>query len=115
MNLLEETLDMLRQNGKTPADVRWVGQREPTYLTDIRPQPTPIPCGSWDDFARFADFEYDNGYGGARVEQSLKIVGDDWWLERGEYDGSEWWEFKTLPLKPSEPSPLRPYDLTERY
>lgn len=25
------------------------------------------------------------------------VVGDDWWLERHEYDGSEWWEFKRLP------------------
>lgn len=31
---------------------------------------------------------------------SLKIVGDNWWLERHEYDGAEWFEFKTLPQKP---------------
>lgn len=29
------------------------------------------------------------------------IVGDDWWMERHEYDGSEWWEFKELPKKPT--------------
>jgi hypothetical protein len=27
------------------------------------------------------------------------VVGKDWWLERHEYDGSEWWEFKTMPDK----------------
>jgi len=27
-------------------------------------------------------------------------VGDDWWLERHEYDGSEWWVFQKLPIKP---------------
>ena len=32
----------------------------------------------------------------------LLIVGDDWWLERHEYDGAEWWEFKTLPCEPFE-------------
>ena len=42
-------------------------------------------------------FNYDNGFGGAEVHGDLKIVGNDWWMERGEYDGSEWWEFKTLP------------------
>ena len=30
----------------------------------------------------------------------LLVVGDNWWLERHEYDGSEWWEFKTIPNKP---------------
>ena len=25
--------------------------------------------------------------------------GSDWWLERGEYDGSEWWEFRREPVK----------------
>lgn len=31
------------------------------------------------------------------VAHDLKIVGDDWWLERSEYDGAERWNFKTLP------------------
>ena len=41
-----------------------------------------------------------NGFGGAEVNENLFVVGADWWLERHEYDGSEWWEFKTLPTKP---------------
>ena len=32
----------------------------------------------------------------------LLIVGKDFWLERVEYDGSEWWEFKTMPREPEE-------------
>lgn len=82
-NLLKETLRVLEQNGKAPHDVRWVGRVGP--YTD-----PPHPFGSWGDFSKFADFEYDAGYGGAEIESDLKIVGDDWWLERGEYDGSEW-------------------------
>lgn len=27
------------------------------------------------------------------------LVGDGWWIERAEYDGSEWWEFKTIPTE----------------
>ena len=30
-----------------------------------------------------------------------KIVGDNWWLERDEYDGAEGWEFKVMPIKPN--------------
>lgn len=103
MNLLRETLDILGQNGKAVSDVRWVGfdGREPVV-------------GSWDDFERHADVDYDNGYGGAEIAMGLKIVGDDWWLERGEYDGSEWWEYKTLPAKPAGAHPLRASDLMDR-
>ena len=45
---------------------------------------------------------YDSGYGSNEIPMNLVIVGDNWWLERAEYDGSEWWEFKTLPIKPDK-------------
>jgi hypothetical protein len=86
MNLLKETLQVLQEANKSPADVQWV-QWEQFFC-------------SWPEFAAAANFEYDPGYGGAEVVVSLKVVGSDWWLERGEYDGSEWWDFKTLPTKP---------------
>ena len=28
------------------------------------------------------------------------VVGSDWWMTRGEYDGSEWWEMHWYPNKP---------------
>ncbi len=87
MNLLKETLDMLAANSVSPNDVEWVQTERGSF--------------TWREFRELADFEYDNGYGGAEVNQALKVVGKDWWLERGEYDGSEWWEFKTMPT----PSP----------
>ncbi len=110
-NFLKETLEVLKRSGKTPDDVRWVGKREPDYLAAIKARVEVLPCGTWAEFERFADFDYDDGYGGVEVASDLKVVGDDWWLERGEYDGSEWWEFKTLPARPKEPTPLRPDDL----
>lgn len=36
------------------------------------------------------------------MAQDLIIVGDTWWLERHEYDGCEWFEFKELPSKPEK-------------
>lgn len=90
-NLRQETAEYLKQNGKTAADVRWVQfGHNPSFR-----------C-TFEEFVAAANFEYDSGYGGAEVDQALKVVGDDWWLERGEYDGSEWWEFKTMPTKPDE-------------
>lgn len=107
-NLLTETLEILARFHRSGASVRWVG----VLSTWENGKPTPI--GTWDDFVKWADFTYNAGYGGVEVNMNLVIVGDDWWLERGEYDGSEWWEFKTIPLKPRDTTPLRADDLKER-
>ena len=47
-----------------------------------------------------ANFMYDNGYGRVYINTGLRIVGDNWWITRYEYDGSEGWEFHTLPTMP---------------
>ena len=88
-NLLDETVELLKSCDKTSADVSWV-----QFGSD-----TLFHC-TWNEFEAASGFDYDNGYGGAEINTRLKIVGADWWLERGEYDGSEWWEFKTKPTKP---------------
>lgn len=89
-NLLEETLKVLRDRGKDVGDVEFVTLKD-----------------SYTDFPAFiglaGTINYDNGYGGAEIPMYLKIVGDGWWLERAEYDGSEWWEYKEIPVRPSTP------------
>ena len=86
MNLLRETIGKLINNKKKEKDVLWVGSKD-NYIT-------------WNEFKKIADIEYDAGYGGQEVATDLLIVGKDFWLERQEYDGSEWWEFKEIPCKP---------------
>lgn len=94
MNLLRETEQELEQHEHTSDDVRWVGNAMGWF--------------SWDVFAALANEEYDDGYGRTQVWQDLIVVGEDWWLERHEYDGSEWWEYKTQPQRPKhERVPLR--------
>ena len=88
MNLLKETKSELKVHGKLLKDVKWVGCDEFT-----------IPL---ENFVTCADMEYDDGYGSQDVAMDLVVVGENWWLERHEYDGSEWWEYKELPQKPSE-------------
>jgi hypothetical protein len=90
-NLLKETLDIIKHNGKSVADVVWVGSADGTI------------ADSWNHFASVADFEYDNGYGRQEVAPDLVVVAKDWWLERHEYDGSEWWEFKSVPVLRDHP------------
>lgn len=81
-NLLEETLDNLKRIGQGPEDVLWIIDKA-----------TQTKC-SWERFAELAkDFNYDSGYGGANVNEDLIVLGEDWYLERAEYDGSEWWKY----------------------
>lgn len=44
--------------------------------------------------------EYDDGWGGQWLF-GIVVFSDGTWLERGEYDGSEWWEHKQLPTQES--------------
>lgn len=105
--LLAETMDMLEQHGKSGDDVEWIGA-----ALDYHQKEWAV--GTWNDFIKLAaKIKYDSGYGGNEIRGSLVIVGKDWWLERGEYDGSEWWEFKRLPTKPTEYVPLRTSDIME--
>ena len=99
MNLLKETLKNLMQAEKTEQDVKWVGTT--THKT------------TWEDFKSKADTEYDAGYGSSKVAQDLLIVGDNWWLERHEYDGSEWWEYKEIPKEPIENIELKALTTTQ--
>lgn len=83
MNLLEETREELAEHGKTFDDVVAV-------------------CGgefqiTKENFLFLADATYDSGYGAQEVANDLLVIGSDFWLERHEYDGSEWWEFKQMP------------------
>lgn len=88
MNLLTETENVLKQNGKTWADVKYICQGDSQIPIEV--------------YKQAADRQYDNGYGGAEVADNLYIVGKGWWMERAEYDGAEWWEFKKKPAIPKK-------------
>lgn len=45
---------------------------------------------------------YNSDFGSAKVAEDLVLVGDNWWLERQEYDGNEWWEYKEKPKQINE-------------
>jgi hypothetical protein len=84
VNFLEETIRVLANNGKSVDDVY--------FVTD-----TDVWC-TWKEFSEKANFRYDKGYGAVEINETLYIVGDNWWLERWEYDGSEGWTFQR-PIK----------------
>ena len=89
MNLYNEVIEELKDHNKTVQDIVFVACDDKLI--------------SVDEFMGYArNFNYYAGFGSEYVNLSLMIVGDNWWLERHEYDGSEWFEFKTIPVKPTE-------------
>lgn len=81
MNLLKETKSILKEYGKTLDDITFVQGAEFGI--------------SVNDFIELANTKYDSGYGSPKVAEDLIVGGNGWWLERHEYDGSEWWEYKS--------------------
>jgi len=56
----------------------------------------------WARFTALANRVYEAGYGGVEVATDLRIVfSDGVQMTRGEYDGSEWWEYN-VPFKMPE-------------
>jgi len=54
----------------------------------------------YEEFLQKLDFEYDAGYGGQELHGLVWLMKENTWLERGEYDGSEWWDYKECPPVP---------------
>ena len=96
MNLLQETLDFLREHKKYIPDVEFVS-------IDLDGH-NEVSC----DFSEFAevakDLNYDCGLGqfdgDISINFSLKIVGRHWWLERYTCDNQEMWLYHERPRKP---------------
>lgn len=85
VNLYDETRQALDDIDKEMSDIKY------------------IVCGFQEikiyDMVTVFDVDYDNGWGGNEIPLSLSIVFEDGtWLERAEYDGSEWWTYKSPPV-----------------
>lgn len=50
----------------------------------------------YDELLNFLDREYDAGYGGQELFGVIYCE-DGVWMQRGEYDGSEWWDIFKYP------------------
>ncbi len=90
-NLYQQLLEKLEANDKTLADIVWIGSDDGLLV---------IPISNLKDVF---DVDYDNSYGAQEIASDLVVVGDGWWLERFEYDGAEWWDYKSTPILQSEP------------
>lgn len=90
INLLHETENILEAHDLTWDDVAFIGCDE-----------FSVSVENFREVAATAD--YDEGYGAPEVAQDLVIVfNNGGWLDRREYDGSEWWEYHIAPAKPKQ-------------
>ena len=68
------------------------------------PTPTSLPLAYTEEqYAKFMldlDFTYNNGFGG-QVLGGIIWFKDGTWADRGEYDGSEWWQYHKCPQVPT--------------
>jgi hypothetical protein len=95
-NLLEETREAIAESGHTEADIVFIGSEK-----------TGHRC-TWDEFETLANREYDSGFGASEVAQDLIVVfSDGQKLWRGEYDGSEWWNFSKPFSMPESSLPIK--------
>lgn len=89
VNLASETNEILRMYHYTIEDISWIG------CEDF--------CISIDEFFDIAaKTYYHNGFGRPEIPGDFIIaLKDGSWFSRGEYDGSEWWQYNSRPQKPS--------------
>lgn len=69
---------------------------EPSSIDGIRILEAGHTVEDYGDFLNKLEFEYDNGFGGQRLFGSI-LFKNGTWCTRGEYDGSEWWEYHQCP------------------
>lgn len=96
-NLLKETLAKIEREGHTKNDVAFVGSKDGKLRI------------SFEEFEKISNFEYDSGYGSQQIAEDLIVYFDEGdWLEREEYDGSEWWKI-VKPLRFHKDDEYKPF------
>lgn len=60
-----------------------------------------LPVGytpeDWEVFLEEINLDYNDGFGGQNLYGTIWYTDGVTWSQRGEYDGSEWWEFQSCP------------------
>ena len=83
--------------------IEHIGDRAVRYVHISRGQRwqgnETVFSGALSNVQPLLDVEYNTGYGGQELFGNIWYE-DGTWSERGEYDGSEWWEHKVCPAIP---------------
>ena len=80
MNLYDETVKILSSHDKTISDIEYIGSTRTKINTNKA-------------LELMKKTNYDSGFGGQEIACNLMIKGNGFIMIRGEYDGSEWWDY----------------------
>lgn len=96
--LFDETVTILEIHGKTIADIEYIGSSETKINTNKA-------------LELMKKTNYHSGYGGQEIAENLMIKGDGFIMTRGEYDGSEWWDYmQTDPSLPQVDTDVKSFE-----
>lgn len=79
-NFFDETIEVLESHGKTIDDIEYIGSLETKINTHKA-------------LELMKKTNYHSGYGGQEIAENLIVKGNGFIMTRGEYDGSEWWDY----------------------
>jgi hypothetical protein len=75
------------------------------FFTEQADKAIKLPVGATKEdkkvFWEMLDFDYHDGYGTQNLFGTVWLT-EGRWLTRGEYDGSEWWDFHSYPPIPPD-------------
>lgn len=117
-NILEELKAVIENNGLTMDNIKcadmWKFIDFGDEYNDYEQIVVPFKIYSYDDVkpalydeARAAtitdmgEHSYDSGYGGQELFGCVWMDNGEW-ITRGEYDGSEWWDYHRIPEIPNK-------------
>lgn len=96
-NLYDETIEVINGRNIAYAKIK-VGDEyfgDDIECINLKPNHTYSETGEFYNSLR--NINYDNGYGSQYIF-GFVVFTDGTWIERNEYDGSEWWESKRCPI-----------------
>ena len=101
MNAKEEFLRLILNKEILCAQINY----QDCYKDDLKPRNDNLPVNYTEqqlkDFIESLDYDYDSGYGGQELFGTVWFK-DGTWADRGEYDGSEWWNYNKCPEIPKD-------------
>ena len=101
ISIKTELLKNLSDINKTKSDISFINLKMERYHEDYIFYYDSYSYNSetqdFDDFLSTVDIEYPKNFGKQYLFGCV-VFKDNTWLERAEYDGLEWWEYKKVPL-----------------
>ena len=105
MRNAKEELQSILERNESVIKCAYITTERNSYWDDdddyIQSKPILLKEGhtqeEYKEFLQKLNFEDDAGYGGQELYGTVWLMEEGTWLERGEYYGSEWWDYKKCP------------------